>query len=172
MVRLLFSVIAPLNVGLEVEVMLSVPLLPEATVIGFGKVRLSPINVALALPVESPRVIVPVPEPPKALVLVVPLTVPALMVRPPVNVLAPDRVNCEVVLFWMTPVTFVPMIELIVTMPEPAFKFVTVPKLLTVAVERVRVKVLEPLSTRSFDPITPPLNMQEVAEGAIVIVPV
>ena len=37
--------------------------------------------------------IVPVPVPPKALALVVPLTVPALIVNPPVNVLAPESVR-------------------------------------------------------------------------------
>ena len=48
---------------------------------------------------ESPSVIVPVPEPPKALVLVVPLTVPDLMVRPPVKVLAPERTVVPVPIF-------------------------------------------------------------------------
>ena len=53
---------------------------------------------AFALPLVSPNVIAPVPEPPKALALVRPRTVPALIVKPPVNVLAPERVRVAVAL--------------------------------------------------------------------------
>ena len=79
--------------------------------------------------------------------------------------LFPDSVSDDVLLFWITPVTLVPMIALIVTVPVPAFKLVMVPVLLTEAVESVRVNALLPLSTRLFGPVTPPLNMAEVAEG-------
>ena len=50
------------------------PLEPDATVIGlaYKDEEVSAVKVALALPPESPIVIAPVPEPPKALVLVVP----------------------------------------------------------------------------------------------------
>ena len=50
-------------------------------------------SVAAEVPVILPSVIAPVPEPPKALVLVEPVTVPALMVNPPVKVLVPDKVR-------------------------------------------------------------------------------
>ena len=63
-VRLLFSVTAPLKVvsPLAIVVILSVPLLPEAIVIGLAKVRADALfRVASALPEVSPRVIVPVP---------------------------------------------------------------------------------------------------------------
>lgn len=74
--------------------MVAIPELPVATEIGFAKVPVKPpINVALLLPPESPMVIAPVPDPPKALALVVPSTVPDRIVRPPVNVLAPERTS-------------------------------------------------------------------------------
>ncbi len=139
---------------------------PDATVIGLANVPAKPpFNVALELPVLSPRVMAPVPEPPKALVLVVPLTVPALMVSPPVKVLAPESVSCEVAEFCTTPVTLVPMTAEMVTEPLPEPKLVIVPVLFTDAVESVRVNVLMPLSVKLFVPVTPPLNMAEVAEG-------
>ena len=50
----------------------------------------------MALPLVSPRVIVPDPLFPKALALVEPVTVPACIVKPPVNVLAPERVSVPV----------------------------------------------------------------------------
>lgn len=63
------------------EVMVAVPVFVEATEIAFVKVPASPpLRVALdEPPVESPIVIVPVP---KAVVLVVPETVPFLIVVP------------------------------------------------------------------------------------------
>lgn len=115
---------------------------------------------ASALPLVSPRVTVPVPEPPNALVLVVPLTVPDLIVKPPVKVLAPERVNCEVALFWITPVTLAPMTELIVTGPfAPLPAFVTVPVLLIAPVENVRLVPMAELLiiVRLLVPVTPPL---------------
>ena len=97
-VRLLFSVTAPLKILAALLVIFSVlPLLPAATVIGLANVPANPpLSVASALPLESPIVIGPVP---KALALVVPETVPALMVRPPEKVLAPERVTVPAVFF-------------------------------------------------------------------------
>lgn len=74
-----------------VLVMVSVPLLPEATLIGlvYGPAE-PPLSVALAvLLLVSPRVMVP--PLPKAAVAV-PTTVPELMFTPPVKVLAWDKV--------------------------------------------------------------------------------
>ena len=82
------------------------------------------MSVALAEPLLPPRAIVPTP---KAFALVVPLTVPELIVRFPAKVFAPERINAEVALFSYTPVTFVPMFELIVVAPLPAPMLVTVP---------------------------------------------
>lgn len=73
--------------------MIARPELPDATVIGFGKITLPPpIRVALLLPLESPMVIVPLPLPPKALATV-PSTVPDRIERPPVKVFTPDNVS-------------------------------------------------------------------------------
>jgi len=85
----------PLNVAeLFPELpMVRVPELPEATVIGLGKVNWLPRSVALALPLVSPKVTIPDPVPPSAFALVVALTVPPLIVSPPVNVLFPLRVR-------------------------------------------------------------------------------
>ena len=94
----LFRVIAPLKLG-ETPVtreMTAAPEFPDATVIGFGKGPATPpINVALLLPVESPIVTVPVPDPPNALATV-PSQVPFLIVRPVVKVFAPDKISVEV----------------------------------------------------------------------------
>ena len=106
---------------------MSVPVVPVASTIGLANVLPSPWSVAAVLPLVSPIVIVPVPEPPKADVLVVPLNVPALMVSPPVKVLAPDRVSCEVAEFCTMPVTLVPMTAEMVEVPLPEPKLVIVP---------------------------------------------
>ena len=98
-VKVLLSVTALLKMSVALLVIVSVPLLPALTVMGLVKVpeRVPPLNVALALPLVFPIVIVPIP---KALRLVLALTCPASMVTPPVKeVLAPERVNCEVLLF-------------------------------------------------------------------------
>ena len=55
---------------------------------------------------------------PNASELVVPLTVPALMDRPELKVLTPERISAEVLLFSMTFVTCVPMTPVIVVAPE------------------------------------------------------
>ena len=59
-------------------------------------------SVAAEVPVVSPSMIVPVPEPPKALALVELITVPALTYSLPVKVLTPDRVRVPAP-FWVTP---------------------------------------------------------------------
>lgn len=101
------------------------------------------------------------------------LQMPDVTVKGPVNVLeAEDSLICDVALFWITPVTLFVMTEVIATTPVPAFKLVSVPVKLTEPVTSVMVYVLLPLSTILFVPVIPPLNMQEVAEGIIVIVPV
>ncbi len=70
--------------------MVRVPELPEATVIGLAKVRWSPRSVAFALPLVSPKVNVPEPS---AVAWLVALTVPALILTPPLNVLLPLSVK-------------------------------------------------------------------------------
>jgi hypothetical protein len=118
-VSALFKVIAPLNVGVLELVIVAVPLDPEATVMGLANVKFEPpIKVALAVPVVSPIVIVLLFAP-KALALVVPVTVPFLMVSPLVKVFVPDKVKLEVVLSCTTPVTFVPITALIEQAPVP-----------------------------------------------------
>jgi len=83
------------------------------------------------------------------------------MVNPPVKVLAPERVNCDVALFWMTPVTFVPMTALIVVVPLPEPEFVIVPMLFTEFVDKVIVAPLLALCALIVIlpvPVTPPVN--------------
>lgn len=94
----LLSVTAPSKMLAALEVMVAMPELVEATEIGLANVPLrAPLRVALALPPESPMVIVPVPVAPPKDPATLPLTVPALMIRPPVKTLVPVvKVNCEV----------------------------------------------------------------------------
>ena len=78
--------------------------------------------------------------------------------------LAPERVNCEVLLFWMRPVTLVPMTALMVVVPEPEPELVIVPALLRLVVERVTVPVVALLlMVRLLVPVTPPLKVVEMA---------
>ena len=105
--KLFFPVIPPLKVVAFVvvaaRVIVPVAFAISESTMGLAKVLKSPSSVTLELlATESPRVIMPVPEPPKALALVVPLTVPALMVKPPVKVLAPERVSVPAP-FWVRP---------------------------------------------------------------------
>ena len=94
-VKLLFNVILPEKVQFPLSASLcivKVPLLPEATVIGFAQVWLKPSldftdSVALAIPLVSPRVIT-FAESPRELLFAPPTTLPALIVKPPVKVLA------------------------------------------------------------------------------------
>ena len=92
--------IAPLNVGLlAVAAIETVPVFPEATVIGFKKGTVAPpARVAFAEPEESPRVIV-LEVAPKASLVVWPVAVPASILTPLVNVFTPDSINPEVELF-------------------------------------------------------------------------
>ena len=91
--RLFVPVTPPLKLAAVavVEPIVSVPVVVDARVIGLAKVRPSPRILASVFAAESPRVTAPVPVPPNAFALVVPLNVPCLMVRPPVKVLAPLR---------------------------------------------------------------------------------
>jgi len=92
-------VMGPLKVAAAVLVMVAVPVLPEATVIGFWNGPANPpLKVALTLPLPSPMVMT-LEFAPKAFALVVPLTVPPLIVRPVVNEFTPLRISCDVVLF-------------------------------------------------------------------------
>ena len=92
------SVTAPLKILATLSVIVAIPELPLATEIGFVNVPTNPpFSVASAEPVVLPMVIVPLL--PKALALVVPVTVPALMVVPVVYVLTPESVKNEVRLF-------------------------------------------------------------------------
>jgi len=154
-----------LNVQMTALLMVAVPILPAATVTGLVYVPAKPTyNVELLLPLESPITIVPAP---KLLVPVVPRTQPFFIVRLPVNVLTPVKVNDEVELFWTTPVTLVPMTELIVVAPEPAPELVIVPVLLTDTVERVMMPI--PVAFNVIFPIlvpvTPPLKVRFEAAG-------
>lgn len=129
-VRLLFSVINP---SVLVFVILNVPLLPDATVIAL-EIKIELRKVASALPLVLPIVSVPVPP---AVELVLRARLPALIVTPLVKVLLPVSVNCDVALFWTTPVTLVPMTALIVVVPLPVPELVIVPVLLIDVVDIV-----------------------------------
>ena len=111
----------------------------------------------------SPIIIVPlVPPPvvePKAVLLIVPNTVPAFIVNPPVKVFIPDKVNCDVALFWMTPVTLVPMTALMVVVPVPVPELVMVPVWLIEVVERVIVPVLVLFIIMFPVPVMPPFRI-------------
>ena len=117
---------------------MATPLFPEATVIGLAKFKelTVPFNVEFALPVESP-IVITLEFAPKALTLVLPLTVPDLIVKPLVKVFTPESIRLEVAEFSITPVTFVPMIAEIVLSPAPEPELVIVPMWLTEVVERV-----------------------------------
>ena len=93
--RLLFSATVPLKVVLFVTPVIErVPDDPERTVMLFVCVPAKEeVSVALLLPVVSPSTIAPAPN---AEALVVPFTVPLLIVRLPVKVLAWFRVAVPV----------------------------------------------------------------------------
>ena len=80
---------------------------------------------------------VPVPLPPNALVEVVAVTVPCWIFRPPLKAFAPLSARVEFALFWVTPVTLLPMMLLMVTVLEPVPELVMVPVLLMPPVENV-----------------------------------
>ena len=73
------------------------------------------------------------------------------------KVFAPDKVSCDVALFWITPVTFVPMTELMVVVPEPEPELVMVPALLMDAPEMVVLLEVKLLIIIFPVPVTPPV---------------
>lgn len=103
-VRLLVPVIPPLNVPeipAPVLPIVSVPLVLAANTIGLAYVKPLVPNCKVALlapPALSPKVMI-LALAPNALALVVPNTVPFLIVKPVVNVLTPLKVSVEPVLF-------------------------------------------------------------------------
>jgi len=90
-------------------------------------------------------------------------SVPEEIVVAPVKVLAPESVRVEVELFWVTPVTFAPMTELMVTPPVPEPELVTVPVLLRLTVEMVIPAALVLLFCRMrfCAPVMPPLRVSK-----------
>lgn len=106
------------------------PVVPVASTIALAYVSvvLPASNVALTLPVVSPMVMTLLFAP-KALALVLPLTVPALMVKPPVKVLAPESVR----------------------VPVPALASATVPLPFCMIPEKV-VEVLSPPAVKVIEP--------------------
>ncbi len=170
-VRLLVPVTPPLKVvemAVPVLPIVSVPEVPVARTKGLAKV--SPVvpttTEALALPEVSPRVTVPAPS---AEALVLACTVPALTVSPPAKVFTPESVSCEVELFSTAPVTLVSMTALTRTEPLPLPELVTVPTLLTAAVEIVMplARVLLLFSTRLPVPETPPETVSSFVPSAL-----
>ena len=78
--------------------------------------------------------------------------------------LGPERIKLLVELFSVTPVTLVPMTELIVVAPVPAPILVTVPVLLMDPVAKVIVpEVAFSLMVRLLEPVIPPLKVVEIA---------
>ena len=78
----------------------------------------------------------------------------------PTKVFAPERVRAEVELFCVTPVTLVPMTELIKTLPVPLPELVIVPVLLAELPEIVMpfAVALSLLMTRLPVPVMPPVT--------------
>ena len=148
------------------------PVLPEATVIGFGDVRpVATSSIESKLPLESPRVIT-FAFAPKAFALDWPETFPAFIVRPEVNVLAAVSVSVELVLFCITPVTFVLITDDRVTEPAPVPEFVIVPVgFIAVAPEKERLPVALFLSIRFPVPLAPLLSDMVVPEAIMVVPP-
>jgi len=88
--------------------------------------------------------------------------VPEVIVVAEVYVLVADRIKAEVVLSWVTPVTFVPITALIRLEPLPVPVFLTVPVLLTLVVETVKALSVLVLfrSARLPVPVTPPVTVK------------
>ena len=83
------------------------------------------------------------------------------MVKPLVKVLTPERVNNEVALFWITPVTLVPMTELIDTPAVLLLELVTVPTLLIAPVESAMLPPpIALLISKLLLPVTPPVRLK------------
>lgn len=121
------------------EVMVATPELSEATEIKLVNVPARPpFNVTSELPSESPIVIVPVP---KALALVIPLTVPACMTMPPSKELLPLKVS--------VPAPFLVIEPVLLRIPVPIVN-VPVPLLLLFT-----VKVLVPERVAAPESVKP-----------------
>lgn len=159
-----FMPIAPLKTAAVAAALLPMVSVPTALVprlIGLETVNELASKLAEP-PVELPKVIA-LAEGPAAPLTVVALlilanAVPDLINRPPFHVLAPLKVKDEVALFWMTPVTFVPMTALISAVPAPVPWLVIVPVLFTAV-----VRIVMPLAVailfcriRLPVPVTPP----------------
>ena len=152
----LVPIIALISVEpLPVPALVTVPVLltevPETVILA---VELLLSSIRLPVPVILPEIVSPLP----ALTSVVP---PLLTAKPPLTVSAAAP---TVLLLLMILVTFEPIPPLIVTAPVPEPVSVTVPALLTLAVEKVIVPdVALGLMVRLFVPVTPPLNVPEIA---------
>ena len=86
--------------------------------------------------------------------------------------LFPERVNCEVALFWTTPVTLEPITALIVVAAVPLPELVTVPMLLTGPVVTEMPFVLLLVSrVRLPVPETPDETVKRAAALAVSVVP-
>lgn len=128
-----FKSMSPLKADVTVVPLLAMakfPTAPDPRLIGLVTVMPVDVVVVALPPSDEPRVIGIVDGPAAPLTVVALLTpamrLPLLIVSPPVNVLAPERVS-EVLLFCVTPVTLVPMTALRVTEPEPLPELVIVP---------------------------------------------
>lgn len=104
MVRLLVPVTPPekvVDIAVPVLPMVRVPVVPVARTIGLAWVKplvVAAKSEALAVPLVSPMVMM-LELAPKELALVAPATIPERIDKPPVKVLTPDKVSCEVALF-------------------------------------------------------------------------
>ena len=163
MLRALLSVTAPPKTAAVVVPLLPMvsvlPLLPATTLIGLVNVPLLANKLAFAVPEECPRLMT-LPSAPNVFPLAPPMTVPALIVRPPDQRLATaPSVRLEVALSWTTPVTFVPMTALMRTALVPVPELVIVPVLLTPMVVSCIALVIELLlffKIRLPVPVIPP----------------
>lgn len=89
------------------------------------------------------------------------VSVPAWMSISPTVELLPDKINAEVLLFCVIPVTLLPITAEMVVVPLPAPELVIVPVLLTPVTpfERVIVCVLAPLKIKLPVPEIAPLTI-------------
>ncbi|NDD51875.1 MAG: hypothetical protein EB009_04130 [Actinobacteria bacterium] len=103
----------------------------------------------------------------KAVLLFLRVVVPELFA----NVIAPETVKADVVLFSVMLVTLEPIPPEIVVVPLPAPIFVTVPVLLIELVENVIVpEVALLLIVRLFVPVTPPEKVVEIIDPVLPMV--
>jgi len=163
-VKLFVPVTPPLKAVVVVPVVpiVSVPTLAlVASTIGLAKVRavVETSRVAGLLPVVLPSVTT-LAAAPSALDVVEAVTVPARIFRPEVKVFVAESVRPEVRLFSVTPVTSVPMTELMITPPIPVPWLVIVPVLFTAVVEIVMPPVELASRVRLWAPVMPPERVQ------------